>query len=337
MGGAASDGSGVGGSGQFGEVEVRVRGLQSEAGARLNGRAGVVLSWDGGSQRWQVRLHDGLMKRVRTENLELLRNPSPVTAAPAPGRSVASRAGECVVCLEERTASFAAVPCGHQSVCAECAKKLGSGSACPMCRARVERFVQIFVSESREDELERVRISEERASRAEQALDVALARAQAAEFAHAEAMAGAQHARDAVAEINARVGLDNLALREQLGDTRLADEVLHIVGQCDLSTMSLGSLRTELERRLEGTQGSLESQKARIDEMVYVLCAQRRQLEQNASAARRTIFVDDASDPASTTLKRPREDASASSSDAWERCQRAWQEQSRLVVDVDDE
>jgi len=51
---------------------------------------------------------------------------------------------ECVVCFSvvEPKDLCALVPCGHACVCIQCG---GSLSSCPMCRARVERAMRIFV------------------------------------------------------------------------------------------------------------------------------------------------------------------------------------------------
>jgi hypothetical protein len=51
------------------------------------------------------------------------------------------RARECVVCLT-RTASHAAVPCGHLCLCASCYPKVGT--QCPMCRAHVKTWLRII-------------------------------------------------------------------------------------------------------------------------------------------------------------------------------------------------
>jgi serine/threonine protein kinase len=56
---------------------VRVQGLQSAVGVKLNGCEGIVKEWDSASCRWVVRLEKGELKSIRDEHLHLVR--------PAPG------------------------------------------------------------------------------------------------------------------------------------------------------------------------------------------------------------------------------------------------------------
>jgi DNA repair exonuclease SbcCD ATPase subunit len=51
----------------------------------------------------------------------------------------------CVVC-QENPKTHALVPCGHQCLCAKCAKKvvMGTQGHCPLCRRRCASFIRIF-------------------------------------------------------------------------------------------------------------------------------------------------------------------------------------------------
>lgn len=59
---------------------VRVQGLQSAVGVKLNGSEGVVKDWDATGCRWVVQLEKGELKSIRDEHLRLLR-PAPNSAA----------------------------------------------------------------------------------------------------------------------------------------------------------------------------------------------------------------------------------------------------------------
>ena len=50
---------------------------------------------------------------------------------------------ECVVCMTA-AATHALLPCGHRSICEQCAKKFGVGSQCPVCRKSVDDVSKIF-------------------------------------------------------------------------------------------------------------------------------------------------------------------------------------------------
>ena len=49
----------------------------------------------------------------------------------------------CVVCLTNQR-QVVALNCGHISLCANCAEALPLPKSCPVCRARVERFLPVF-------------------------------------------------------------------------------------------------------------------------------------------------------------------------------------------------
>mmetsp|Transcript_46256 Transcript_46256/g.107561 ORF Transcript_46256/g.107561 Transcript_46256/m.107561 type:complete len:828 (-) Transcript_46256:130-2613(-) len=55
---------------------VKVSGLQSAAGAKLNGLEGTVERWDAATCRWVVRFSDSSLKSIRDENLQVLK-PAP--------------------------------------------------------------------------------------------------------------------------------------------------------------------------------------------------------------------------------------------------------------------
>merc|ERR1719498_2150289 len=49
----------------------------------------------------------------------------------------------------EKSASHAMVPCGHQALCEGCAahwRPLGMRDDCPVCRARIDSIIKIFVA-----------------------------------------------------------------------------------------------------------------------------------------------------------------------------------------------
>jgi hypothetical protein len=78
----------------------------------------------------------------------------PGTPPAAPPVSPAPARGNCVVCLETGAACMAAVPCGHQALCEKCAatmRKEWGGGKCPICRARVESVVKVYVAEPSSD------------------------------------------------------------------------------------------------------------------------------------------------------------------------------------------
>jgi Ca2+-binding EF-hand superfamily protein len=60
---------------------VRVQGLQSAVGVKLNGSEGVVDKWDASNCRWVVRLPHGELKSIRDEHLHVLR-PAPSSGGP---------------------------------------------------------------------------------------------------------------------------------------------------------------------------------------------------------------------------------------------------------------
>lgn len=61
---------------------------------------------------------------------------------PAAAPAAVSSDAPCVVCNETHDL-FAIVPCGHVCVCKTCAEKL-SGQRCPLCRCKIEQFMQLF-------------------------------------------------------------------------------------------------------------------------------------------------------------------------------------------------
>ena len=51
----------------------------------------------------------------------------------------------CVICLDAKRC-MAAIPCGHVSVCANCADDLrGANSTCVVCFANVDAMFKIFL------------------------------------------------------------------------------------------------------------------------------------------------------------------------------------------------
>jgi hypothetical protein len=67
----------------------------------------------------------------------------PEVAVTSPG-SNATSAPQCVVCMDAAP-THAAVPCGHQCMCAPCAAAMRVMSmSCPMCRAPVTLAMRIY-------------------------------------------------------------------------------------------------------------------------------------------------------------------------------------------------
>ena len=66
--------------------------------------------------------------------------PKPEPPKPEPlGEPVTT---ECAICLDD-DAQYAAVPCGHRCLCANCSKK--TISQCPMCRTKMSAVLRVFV------------------------------------------------------------------------------------------------------------------------------------------------------------------------------------------------
>lgn len=70
-----------------------------------------------------------------------------------PEGMVGSVVGECVICMD-RSATHLVVPCGHQCLCATCARGagltvgrpiVGGNHTCPACRGPVQQLVRVFV------------------------------------------------------------------------------------------------------------------------------------------------------------------------------------------------
>ena len=58
-----------------------------------------------------------------------------------PASTEPTTAAECAICLDD-DAEFAAVPCGHRCLCANCSKTV---THCPMCRAQMSAVLRIFI------------------------------------------------------------------------------------------------------------------------------------------------------------------------------------------------
>ena len=70
------------------------------------------------------------------EDLVELPEPEPPESA-----STEPASTECAICLDD-DAEYAAVPCGHRCLCANCSKTV---SECPVCRTRMTAVLRIFV------------------------------------------------------------------------------------------------------------------------------------------------------------------------------------------------
>lgn len=68
------------------------------------------------------------------------------TSKPAAESADAATDNSCVVCfVNVRNAGLVHGAAMHQGVCLECAKQImSSGGQCPICRAPVEKVVQVY-------------------------------------------------------------------------------------------------------------------------------------------------------------------------------------------------
>ena len=73
-----------------------------------------------------------------TDGEELVEPPEPEATQP-PSTEPAST--ECIICWDG-DAEYAAVPCGHRCLCANCSQTV---SECPMCRAAITAVLRVFV------------------------------------------------------------------------------------------------------------------------------------------------------------------------------------------------
>jgi len=60
----------------------------------------------------------------------------------SPSRPAASPT--CMVCYS-RPPTHALVPCGHASICINCAERVKTRNRCPVCRGRVEDHLKIYM------------------------------------------------------------------------------------------------------------------------------------------------------------------------------------------------
>ncbi len=54
------------------------------------------------------------------------------------------RPQQCVICISA-AATHAFLPCGHRSVCEQCAKKFKAGNPCPICKKPIDDAIKIFL------------------------------------------------------------------------------------------------------------------------------------------------------------------------------------------------
>ena len=59
-----------------------------------------------------------------------------------------TKRGDCIICLCTTSSLYAAVPCGHTSLCHDCADAIQPNKNvavnCPTCRARVSQYIRIY-------------------------------------------------------------------------------------------------------------------------------------------------------------------------------------------------
>jgi hypothetical protein len=101
-------------------------------------------------QRWQLQCWECMPGRYNRDHPHWQMCDADIQAAitaslsdqPAAAPAAVSSDAPCVVCNETHDL-FAIVPCGHVCVCKTCAEKL-SGQRCPLCRCKIEHFMQLF-------------------------------------------------------------------------------------------------------------------------------------------------------------------------------------------------
>ncbi len=119
----------------------------------LNGKIGIVLDAGEGAERGRYLLRiEGTEKIVSINgwNFTIVQSkPKVVTIGigddgPAFDPSKLLR-GDCVMCLGERQATRALVPCGHLVACCNCAPYIMKVRRCPVCRHFVSDLLMVFV------------------------------------------------------------------------------------------------------------------------------------------------------------------------------------------------
>jgi hypothetical protein len=117
-----------------------VRAMQARE-ARAADKAAALEAWHAASAAPGAAGADGWRDSGAAE-----RDAGAASASMAPGASL------CVVCMV-RQRDVVALPCRHVALCLACARRLvappgddgAAGGACPLCRGRVENYLQLFL------------------------------------------------------------------------------------------------------------------------------------------------------------------------------------------------
>jgi len=150
----------------------------------LNGRYALVLSPQPLCGRFHLRVEDdGKEIRARSKNFTpIVTKPTQIIDVEAVQDDVDTSTllrGDCVVCLGQKEATQAVIPCGHLCLCDGCAPQArASLTKCPLCRSPMTDTVRIFlptVSNSEENQLktatDRCHTAEKRAADLEDQLE----------------------------------------------------------------------------------------------------------------------------------------------------------------------
>jgi hypothetical protein len=116
----------------------------------LNGRFGIVSGDELPGGRYELRLEE-TGNRVSVKAYNFTRVVTKVTSCVQiadDGHAfdpASLMRGDCVLCLGERRATRALVPCGHLAVCSDCAPDIRMQGRCPICRHFVSDLIRVFI------------------------------------------------------------------------------------------------------------------------------------------------------------------------------------------------
>mmetsp|Transcript_21008 Transcript_21008/g.40231 ORF Transcript_21008/g.40231 Transcript_21008/m.40231 type:complete len:290 (-) Transcript_21008:165-1034(-) len=179
-------------------------------------------------------------------------------------QEVAADLGDCTICFERSSANCAALPCGHQCLCSDCAK---SGLRdCPICRKRITKVVQIYAVAHR-SELEDAKsqvlaetVARRRAEEAQKAADARRLQAEEASKAQEEAKRKAERERDSVSKL---VLAESAATQKAKDAQRQADEKRVAAEEASKAKEELAVAETAA--RLKAEKEKQEAEKRRLE------------------------------------------------------------------------
>jgi hypothetical protein len=158
--------------------------------AELNGRFAIVLNGEPFGGRFHLRLLDDQAEvRAKRHNFtKVVCAPSDVVDVDEVDGGTMDTStllrGDCCICLGQKEATQAALPCGHLCLCKACAIRARTAQGkCPICRKSILDIVQVYLpktSATEDGELEkaidRCRKAEKRATELELLLQTASAK-----------------------------------------------------------------------------------------------------------------------------------------------------------------